>query len=120
MLFTFHGNKLHPRDAATMHAMQQSHPVLTRETTVWRATLGFNASHSLGALLFSLVYGYLAGWQWPLLLASWYLQGLGMSTLLVYVALSRRYWFSIPRRGIALSALLFASALFVVMIQAGP
>ena len=119
MLYTFYGNKLHPRDAATVLAMQQSHPMLTRETTVWKATLGFNASHSLGAMLFALVFGYLAGWQWPMLQASWFLQGLGLMTLLVYWALARRYWFSIPRRGIVLTCALFAAGLAAIWWPAG-
>ncbi len=116
MLYTFCGNKLHPRDAATLLAMQHSHPMLTRETTVWKATLGFHASHSLGAMLFALVFGYLAGWQWPLLQVSWFLQGLGMVTLLVYWALAQRYWFSIPRRGMVLSSALFAAGLLATAL----
>ncbi|OYU44556.1 MAG: hypothetical protein CFE44_12330 [Burkholderiales bacterium PBB4] len=118
-LYTFYGNKLHPRDAATLQAMQHSHPVLTRETTVWKATLGFNASHSLGAILFALVFGYLAGWHGPFLKESLFLQGLGLATLLVYWALARRYWFSIPRRGIALTCALYALALLSQWMPAG-
>ena len=34
--------------------------VLTRETTVWKAWIGFNASHSLGAMLYGVVYADLA------------------------------------------------------------
>ena len=41
-------------------AMEQGTLFITRETTVWRANLGFNASHSLGLITFGLVYGYLA------------------------------------------------------------
>jgi hypothetical protein len=40
--------------------MSQTHLVLTRQTTMWRAWIGFNASHSMGAVFFGLVYGYLA------------------------------------------------------------
>ena len=82
LLYTFHGNKLHPRDAATTLAMQATHPVLTRETTVWRAVKGFNACHSLGAMLFGLVFGYLATQHIALLQQSAFLQALGMGTLL--------------------------------------
>lgn len=118
LLYTFRGNKLYPRDASTIAAMQASHPVLTRETTVWRATLGFNSSHSLGAILFGLVFGYLATQQLPLVQQSIFLQVLGMGTLLAYLALARRYWFSIPRRGIALACVLFAAGLVLTWGQA--
>lgn len=117
LLYTFYGNKLHPRDAATAQAMTTSHPVLTRETTMWRATKGFNASHSLGAILFALVFGYLALWHLPFLQQSWFLLGLGMATLLAYLALAWRYWFRIPLRGIALTCALFAAGLIATWVQ---
>ena len=60
LFYTLHGNKLHPRDAAVMAAMQQTHPVITRQTTIWRANYGFNVTHSMGLMLFGLIYGYLA------------------------------------------------------------
>src|SRR5258708_39963381 len=60
LLYTFRGQKLHPRDAALETRMKEVSPVLTRETTMWKAWVAFNASHSCGAILFGLVYGYLA------------------------------------------------------------
>lgn len=41
LLYTFHGAKLHPRDATLMVAMRQVSPVLTRQTTMWKAWVGF-------------------------------------------------------------------------------
>ncbi|HOZ64217.1 MAG TPA: hypothetical protein PK497_07385 [Burkholderiaceae bacterium] len=116
MLYTFHGNKLHPRDPTVRDAMMADTPVLTRETTVWRATKGFNASHSLGVILFAAVYIYLAGWHAGLLQASAFLLGLGMATLLTYLALARAYWFSIPFRGIALACGLYAAGLVFTVL----
>jgi hypothetical protein len=120
LLYTFYGNKLHPRDAATVQAMTNSHPVLTRQTTIWRATKGFNASHSLGAILFALVFGYLALWHLRFLQDSWFLLGLGMATLLAYLALAWHFWFSIPLRGIALTSVLFAAGVVTTWVQASP
>lgn len=37
LLYTFRGNKLHPRDAELETSMQAVSPVLTRETTMWKA-----------------------------------------------------------------------------------
>ena len=45
LLYTFHGDKLHPRDPAVRDAMEHSNLVITRQTTVWRANQGFNATH---------------------------------------------------------------------------
>lgn len=44
LLYTFRGTKLHPRDPAVRNAMMTTSPVITRQTTVWRATQGFNAT----------------------------------------------------------------------------
>ena len=109
LLYTFHGNKLHPRDPAVREAMQRTNPVITRQTSVWRATKGFNASHSLGIIAFALVYGYLALWRSDVLGGSLFLFSLGMAVLLAYLALARRYFFSIPFRGVALACVLYAS-----------
>lgn len=109
LLYTYHGSKLEPRDPVVREAMERSTLVITRQTTVWRATKGFNASHSLGIIAFALVYGYLALWRPDVLNGSLFLLTLGMSVLLAYLALARRYFFSIPFRGVALACVLYAS-----------
>ena len=60
LVYTFWGPKLTPRDPALQISMSQISPVITKETTMWRAWVGFNASHSMGAILFGLVFGFLA------------------------------------------------------------
>ena len=107
LFYTFVGTKLLPRDAAVLSAMQSGSPNLTRKTTMWRAWVGFNASHSLGAILFGLVYIHLAVWHAALLFGSPFLCGLGVLVLLSYLWLGWRYWFSVPFRGIALATLMF-------------
>jgi hypothetical protein len=114
LLYTFHGNKLDPRDPTVRVAMEGANPVITRQTTVWRATKGFNASHSLGIITFALVYGYLALWRPDVLGSSLFLLSLGMAVLLAYLALARRYFFSIPFRGVALACTLYGSGLLAV------
>jgi len=109
LLYTYHGNKLDPRDPTVRQAMERTNPVITRQTTIWRANKGFNASHSLGIITFALVYGYLALWRSDVLGGSLFLLALGMVVLLAYLALAWRYFFSIPFRGAALAAALYAS-----------
>lgn len=109
LLYTYHGNKLDPRDPSVREAMERVNPIITRQTTVWRATKGFNASHSLGIIAFALMYGYLALWRPDVLGGSLFLLALGMAVLLAYLALARRYFFSIPFRGMALACALYAS-----------
>ena len=111
LLYTFRGPKLLPRDPDLQARMCEVSPVITRETTLWKCWVGFNASHSLGAILFGAVFGYLALWQGALLFHSLYLQWLGLLTLAGYVFLAKTYWFSIPFRGIVLATALYVLAL---------
>ena len=107
MVLTFFGNRMHPRDVELVSRMQSSHPVITRDTTMWKAWLGFNASHSMGAMLFGAVYGYLAACQPHVLFESPYLMIVGCVMLLVFALLAKRYWFNIPRIGINLALVFY-------------
>jgi hypothetical protein len=107
LLYTFRGPKLLPRDRSVRAQMEGSALVITRETTVWKAWIGFNASHSFGAMLFGAVYADLA-WAHPEVLgASPFLLAVGGALLLGYAWLGRRYWFSVPFRGLVLAGTLY-------------
>jgi hypothetical protein len=113
LLYTFHGPKLWPRDTDLQERMSSVSPIITRETTMWKAWVGFNASHSFGAILFGVVYGYLALAHPAFLFESVFLLVVGLVLLSGYAFLGRRYWFSVPFRGILLSLTLYAGALIV-------
>jgi hypothetical protein len=113
LLYTFHGSKLWPRDAELRERMSNISPIITRETTMWKAWVGFNASHSFGAILFGVIYGYLALMHPEFLFDSLFLLAVGLVLLGGYAFLARRYWFSVPLRGILLSLALYALALIV-------
>jgi hypothetical protein len=118
LLFTFNGNKFDPRDAMVTEALRVVSPVISRQTTMARAAKGFHASHSMGAIVFALVWGYLALIHWPVLRQSLFLLGLGMGVLLAYLALAQRYWFSVPLRGIALANVLYVAGLGLAGVAA--
>ena len=109
LLFTFRGNKFYPRDPALMARMQEVSPVISGKMSMWKAWVGFNASHSFGAMLFGLVYGYLALAQPSVLFSSWFLLAVGLALLVGCVFLGWRYWFGTPFRGIVLSTALYVS-----------
>lgn len=113
LLYTFRGQKLHPRDAELEARMKEVSPVISRETTMWKTWIGFNASHSYGGILFGLVYGYLALIHGSFLFQSPFLLGVGLCLLLGYVFLGKVYWFSVPFRGIVLSTMLYLAALVI-------
>lgn len=111
LFYTFRGRMLFPRKEGLIDGMKRSALVLTRETTVWKAWIGFNASHSLGILMFALVYAWLALAVPNLLFGSVFLRVLGLVFLLSYVVLARLYWFSVPFRGVVLATVLYIAGL---------
>jgi uncharacterized membrane protein len=117
LVYTFCGSKLTPRDASLQASMRVVSPVITRQTTIWKCWVGFNASHSMGAMLFGLVYGYLALLQPAMLFQSAFLLALGLVTLAGYVVLGKRYWFSVPFNGICLSLGFYVVAIALSRLQ---
>lgn len=117
LLYTFWGGKLTPRDHTLQLRMQEVQPVITRHTTMWKAWVGFNASHSMGAMLFGLVYGYLATAHTAILFGSPFLLGVGLLMLGGFLALGLRYWFRIPITGTAIALICYVAA--IVMSRSG-
>ncbi len=111
LVYTFVGPRLHPRDIALTAQMKQVSPNITTHTSMWCAWLGFNASHSLGAMLFGATYVFLATNHPQLLMQSGFLLSQGLILLTAYLWLGARYWFSVPFRSIAVSTVLYVSAL---------
>ncbi len=117
---TFRGDKLRPRDAALEERMKAISPQITRETTMWKTWIGFNASHSIGGILFGLVFGYLALAHGSFLFRSPFLLAVGFLALAGYCWLGVRYWFSVPFRGITLATVLYIAALVTNWISGSP
>jgi hypothetical protein len=115
LLYTFHGPKLLPRDTELHERMMSVSPVITRETTMWNAWVGFNASHSFGAILFGLLYGYLGLLHPEFLFQSAFLLAVGFVFLCGYTFLGVRYWFRVPLRAIVLSLILYSFAIVMAV-----
>lgn len=113
LVYTFYGPRLLPRDRDLRARMQEVSPVITRETTMWKAWVGFNASHSYSLILFGAVYGYLAVAHSDFLFQSVFLLSLGLILLFGYVFLAQRYFFRIPFWGVLVATVLYALALLV-------
>ena len=108
---TYRGKAFEPRDASLKQRLEEVSPLISRQTTMWRASVGFHASHSAGAMLFGLIYGYLSLAQATVLFGSPFLLVLGMTYLGSMAVLGYRYWFRTPFRGIVIALCLYAAAL---------
>ena len=70
---------------------------------MWRCWIGFNATHSMGLILFGLVFGFLAVAHGQLLFRSPFLLTVGLAMLGAYVVLCRVSFFSVPFAGVSIS-----------------
>ena len=113
LVYTFRGVKLHPRDHALEARMQEVSPGISRQTTMWKAWVGFNASHGCGAILFGAIYGYLALAEPEFLFGSKYLCAVGALMLASYLALARLYWFNVPYRGILVATVCYVGGVML-------
>ena len=97
--------------------MRASTLFLTRQTTVWRAWIGFNLSHGLGIVVFAglLIHGAALHFDAVRSAAPELLFAAPVVALL-YFLMSLRYWFRIPAIGSGLgAALLLAGAVLTVV-----
>jgi len=110
LFYTYRGPKLYPRDNELMRRMQEVSPVISRQTTIWRAGIGFHASHGFGAVLFGGLYLYLALEGTHFLAHSYFVLGVGLAYLAGMTVLAKLYWFSTPFWGISAALALYAAA----------
>lgn len=95
-----------PRDPELLASMQASPLRIDKSTTVWRASLGFHYSHSLGLIWVGLLFGSFGIFAWRTLLELPVLLWSAPVIALVYLVLSLRYWFKIPAIGAGLAVVL--------------
>jgi hypothetical protein len=111
LVYTFWGPTLTPRDPALQISMSQISPVISKETTMWRAWMGFNVSHSMGLILFGLVFGFLALAHSELLFRSPFLLVVGLAMLGSFVVLAKVYWFSAPFAGVSIALACYVASI---------
>jgi hypothetical protein len=111
LVYTFWGPMFTPRDPTLQISMSQIAPVLTKETTMWRCWVGFSVSHSMGLILFGLVFGFLALAHGKLLFQSPFLLVVGLAMLGGVAVLCRVYFFSAPLRGISISLACYVASI---------
>lgn len=112
-VWTLFSKRFEPRDAALLEEMKKISPKLTRRTTMWDAWMGFNVSHSLGAIAFGLLYIIIALENYAYLKSSLALNLLLVVFPLAFLLLALRYWFDKPRNGILLAMGLIILSLFL-------
>jgi hypothetical protein len=114
LVFTFFSNKFNAYDENVTKTMKETSPILTKETTMWKAWVGFNASHSLGAMLVTAFYVPLALTNMEVIRDSIWFSILPVTIGLSYLILAKKYWFKIPFTGILISTICFIGAAILI------
>ncbi len=114
LLYTLFTNKFEAYDPSVTQAMQSTSLVLTKETSVWRAWVGFNISHSMGAILVAVLYIPLAVSYFEMLQQSLWFSLMPVLIGLSYLGIAKLYWFKIPFWGIFISTACFISAALLI------
>jgi len=116
LLYTFFTNKFEAHDSTVTEAMKGTSPILTKQTSVWNAWIGFNASHSLGAMLVAAFYIPLTTFYFYVIQQSVWFSSLPVLIGLSYLILAKKYWFKIPFLSVLISTICFAGAAVLVNI----
>jgi hypothetical protein len=101
---------LSPRDPAVGESMRGTTILMTRRTDLWLAWVGFNFSHSLGAVGFAAFVLAIAFTPGAFAAASAVCVPLATLVAAGYLALAIRYWFRTPIAGCALAVACFVAS----------
>ena len=114
LICIFFTDKFNAYDSAVTTVMKSTTPIITKETTMWRGWVGFNASHSLGMIFFAAIYIPLAFSHIQLLTNNSWFTVLPSIVGISYLLLAKNYWFKIPLFGILISTICFVSAFVLI------
>jgi hypothetical protein len=114
LAYTFFTNKFDAFDVSDTKDMKGVSPIISRETSMWNAWIGFNASHSLGAMLVAAVYIPLAASYFEVIQQSYWFSLLPVLIGFSYLFLAKKYWFKIPFIGVLVSTVCFVGAAILI------
>jgi hypothetical protein len=109
---------LSPRDRALRDAMARENMRLTRRTTLWLAWVGFNLSHSLGAVVFGAVVVLIGRSATSFEAQAGAFLPLAVVVSCFYLVIALRCWFRNPIVGILLASVCFMAAWLVHAVAA--
>lgn len=117
LIYTFFSNKFSSRNKNVIIEMKSSHPNITKETTMWKAWIGFNASHSSGAMFIGIINFYLAVEYFPVFQSDHLFFIFNILTVGFYVWLAKKYWFKIPFTGTSITLILYTLSYIIILMN---
>jgi hypothetical protein len=107
LIYTFFSNKFDPRNIEVKLALENTYPIISNETSMWRSLVGFHVSHSVGAILVALFFIPLSVFYNEVLQNSLWFSLLPTAIGFCYLILAKKYWFKRPLIGISLATFFF-------------
>jgi hypothetical protein len=101
---------LTPSDPALIESMKTSALLLTRRTDMWLAWVGFNLSHSVGAIAFGLFVVAIGRSTESFASQAAFCVPLATLVAAAYVGIGLKYWFRSPNAGLAIALACFVGS----------
>ncbi len=115
LYYTFFTQKFSSRNEKLVEEMKTSYPILTKEMTMWKGWISFNATHSTGAIFLGVINFYLAANYFAVLRSDHFFFLFSIFTIGFYVWLARKYWFKFIFRAIVVVLACFIVSYIVVV-----
>jgi len=81
------------------------------DTTLWKAWIGFNLSHSLGVVVVGVLIGLPVARKLKCPIDNWLWLTTSLCLPWIYRSIAQRYWFAQPTRGITFATLLILTGI---------
>lgn len=117
LYYTFFSNKFSSRNEKALEEMKTSHPLISKETTLWKAWIGFNASHSSGAIFIGVMNIYVVSNFYATVENHMFFFLFNIATAGFYLWLARKYWFKVPFFGILLTLICFLTSFALALFN---
>lgn len=114
---TFFSDKLLPRNKKLVDEMSVSPLILTKKLTMWNSWVGFNATHSSGAIFIGIINGYLAVKYFDMLQSDQFIPVFTILTIGFYTWVAKRYWFKVVLIGILAAWICFIISYILQLIN---
>jgi len=115
--YTFFTNKFSSKNERLISEMKISYPILTKKTTMWKAWIGFNASHSSGIMFIGIINFYFALKYFTVLQNDHFYFLFSILTIVFYVWLAKKYWFKKPFTGVLIVLICYIVSYFLTLIN---
>jgi len=116
LYFTFFTDKFSSTNKQLIADMKASSPKLTKQTTMWKAWIGFNATHSSGAMFIGFLNFYMAYNYFDLMQTDHIFFLLSIVTVVFYVWVIKNIGFKTPIVGVLFTLFCYIAAYVLVLI----